>query len=48
MPLAANCVCVRAYVHLCFVYSGLTWRGLRLAGLVGEGLGDFPEWGVDI
>lgn len=37
------CVCVCAGVCLCFVYSGLTCRRLRLPGLVGEGLGDFPE-----
>ena len=31
-----NCTCVAAY-------SSLTRRRLRLPGLVGEGLGDFPE-----
>lgn len=42
----------KCYVWLCMcvyvsVYSPLTRRRLRLPGLVGEGLGDFPEWGVD-
>lgn len=41
----ADCVCVR--LCMCVCVASLTWRWLMLPGLVGEGLGDFPEWGVD-
>lgn len=41
LNVMADCVCVR--LCMCVCVASLTWRWLMLPGLVGEGLGDFPE-----